>query len=94
MATRSIRVVYPCRNTPGLPGSPEYDRWLEGRRAFAGQGWRVASQGPTMSATNVDEDELCLESDGGPLSRSALEATLRQSGIDPLYWSGDVEESA
>jgi hypothetical protein len=92
MGLRNIRVVYPCRNTPGLPGSPEYVRWLDGiGRAFAGQGWRVTSLGP---ATNSDEDAFCLESDGGPIPRSALEAALREGGIEPLYWHGDVDESA
>jgi hypothetical protein len=95
VATSRIRIVYPCRNTPGIPGSPEYAEWLEHvRQVFAGLKWTVASQGPTMSSTNIDEDELCLESGVGPLPRTALESALRQAGIEPHYWSGDVEESA
>jgi hypothetical protein len=97
MAVRTIRIVYPGQNTPSLgrSDSPEYARWLQKMsQAFASQGWRVVSQGPTMSSTNVDEDELCLESDGGPLPRSVLEAALRQAGIAAHYWSGDVDETA
>jgi hypothetical protein len=75
--------------------SPVYVRWLDEMcQALAAYGWRVASQGATMSATNVDEDELCLESDNGPLPRSALMATLHQAGIEPHYWRGDVDETA
>jgi hypothetical protein len=92
MGLRTIRVVYPCRDTPGLPSSQEHAAWLgRVRQAFAGQGWRAPSQGP---ATNADEDALCLESDGGPMPRSTLEATLRQAGISPLYWHGDVDDTA
>jgi hypothetical protein len=64
------------------------------RRAFAGLGWSVVSQGPTMSSTNVEEDELCLASDGEPLDRTALAAALAQVGIEPVYCSGDIAEPA
>jgi hypothetical protein len=63
MAVRTIRIVFPGQNTPGLgrSDSPEYARWLQKMsQAFASQGWRVVSQGPTMSSTNVDEDEFAL----------------------------------
>jgi hypothetical protein len=94
MAPHRIRIVYPCQDTP-ISSSPEYAKWMQRvRQVFAGLNWRVASQGPTMSATNVDEDELCLESDGGPLPRSVLEAALRQAGISAHYWSGDVNKRA
>jgi hypothetical protein len=95
MAKRTIRVVYGCWCTKRPYDSPEYAAWLEGvRRAFAGLGWSVTGQGPTMSSTNVEEDELGLESDGAPLDRAALEAALARAGIDPHYCSGDIAEPA
>src|SRR5262245_30959666 len=90
-----IRIVYPCGNTPGLSGSVEYKAWWEKlTQAFAAIGWRVDSQGPTMSSTNVDEDELNLASEQGPLERAELVAALRHVGFDYWhYWSGDVVEN-
>jgi hypothetical protein len=90
MALRNIRVVFSCGALPGLTTSPEYIAWLDWiRREFAGHGWRLVSQSP---ATNVDEEAICLESDGAPMRRSVLEAALREVGIGPLNWHGDVEE--
>src|SRR5579871_2320576 len=42
MSVCRIRVVYPCRDTPGVAASPEYFGWVDRvRRAFAGLGWRI-----------------------------------------------------
>ena len=95
MAKRRIRVVYGCQYTKGIDGSPEYASWIAGvRQEFADLGWTLTSQGPTMSSTNVDEDELNLESDGEPLAAAELRAALERVGIDPLYFSGDGADSA
>jgi hypothetical protein len=92
MAKRHIDIMYFCAYTKGLPGDPEYAAWMEQvRRAFADLGWTVTAQGPTGSSTNVDEDYLSIESDGGALDRAALKSVLERVGISPTYYTGDID---
>jgi len=92
MAKRHIDIMYFSGHTKGLPGEPEYAEWMEKvRGVFADLGWTVTSQGPTCSSTNVDEDYLSIESEGGDLDRADLTVAMERAGFSATYYTGDIE---